>query len=77
MRAAVFVNLVAMHKAMDAHDNGHLKMSRHNLEILQKANYLFHSAHNCFSALAEHASLMVVWRRCVVTSFVCNFKFAI
>ena len=47
MRAAVFVNLVTMRKVMDHGGNGHVQLAPCNLEILQKSNYLFHSAHNC------------------------------
>ena len=46
MRAAVFVNLVTMRKVMDHGGNGHVQLAPCNLEILQKSNYLFHSAHN-------------------------------
>lgn len=46
MRAAVFVNLVMMRRAMSSRENGHLSLSPRNLDVLRKANYLFHSAHN-------------------------------
>ena len=34
-------------KVMDHGGNGHVQLAPCNLEILQKSNYLFHSAHNC------------------------------
>lgn len=47
MRAAVFINLVNMRRAMSSPDNPCVGLTPHNLEQFQKANYLFHSAHNC------------------------------
>ena len=47
LRAAVFVNLVGMRRAMSSSKgNGLVSLSPHNLTCLQRANYLFHSAHN-------------------------------
>lgn len=33
---------------MSAPNNDHVKLHPANLVALQKANYLFHCAHNCF-----------------------------
>lgn len=46
MRAAIFINLVAMRRALSAANNEFLSLAPSNLEAFQKANYLFHSAHN-------------------------------
>jgi hypothetical protein len=46
LRAAVFVNLVAMRAAMSDSSNTGVKLTDSNLQMLQRANYLFHSAHN-------------------------------
>ena len=52
LRAAVFVNLVAMRAAMSDSSNTGVKLTDSNLQMLQRANYLFHSAHNwCLAAL--------------------------
>ena len=40
--------MVAMRRAMSAPNNDHVKLHPANLVALQKANYLFHCAHNCF-----------------------------
>ena len=47
MRAAVFINLVNMRRAVSSPDNPCVGLTPHNLDQFQKANYLFHSAHNC------------------------------
>ena len=60
LRAAVFVNLVTMRKVMDHGGNGHVQLAPCNLEILQKSNYLFHSAHNCPLTLICHTCVFVV-----------------
>ena len=46
LRAAVFVNLVAMRRAMTCPTNRHAQLQAANLECLQKSCYLFHAAHN-------------------------------
>ena len=46
LRAAVFINLVGMRRALNSPLNGHLDLTPANLAALQRANYLFHSAHN-------------------------------
>jgi hypothetical protein len=46
LRAAVFVNVVAMRGFMSDADNGHITLSPNNLLGLQRANYLFHAALN-------------------------------
>ena len=46
LRAAIFVNLVAMRKALSCPSNGVTALTDSNLTILQRANYLFHAAHN-------------------------------
>ena len=66
MRAAVFVNLVTMRKVMDHGGNGHVQLAPCNLEILQKSNYLFHSAHNC--------PLTLTGRVCVYTIITNGFS---
>lgn len=50
LRAAVFVNLVAMRRALSCPTNSFLSLTLANLSVLQRANYLFHSAHNSYSA---------------------------
>ena len=58
LRAAVFVNLVAMRGFMSDADNGHITLSPNNLLGLQRANYLFHTALNNYmdaiNTLAVH-----------------------
>ena len=58
LRAAVFVNLVAMRGFMSDADNGHITLSPNNLLGLQRANYLFHAALNSYmdaiNTLAVH-----------------------
>ena len=46
LRAAVFVNLVGMRRALSSPQNGYLDLTPANLAALQRANYLFHCAHN-------------------------------
>lgn len=46
LRAAVFINLVGMRRALNSPLNGYLDLTPANLAALQRANYLFHSAHN-------------------------------
>ena len=49
LRAAIFVNLVAMRASMSRKRNpGRLLMSPENLRILQSACFLYHCAHNSF-----------------------------
>jgi hypothetical protein len=48
LRAAVFVNVVAMRGFMSDADNGHITLSPNNLLGLQRANYLFHAALNSY-----------------------------
>ena len=47
LRAAVFVNLVAMRDAISNKINDFPVLREENLRILQTASYLWHSAHNC------------------------------
>mmetsp|Transcript_69496 Transcript_69496/g.153337 ORF Transcript_69496/g.153337 Transcript_69496/m.153337 type:complete len:153 (+) Transcript_69496:140-598(+) len=61
MRAAVFVNLVTMRKVMDHGGNGHVQLAPCNLEILQKSNYLFHSAHNWLAMESLEANKLL-WK---------------
>lgn len=49
LRAAVFVNLVAMRRALSCSTNSFLSLTPANLSTLQRANYLFHAAHNSYS----------------------------
>ncbi|CAL1132352.1 unnamed protein product [Cladocopium goreaui] len=61
LRAAVFVNLVAMRAAMSDSSNTGVKLTDSNLQMLQRANYLFHSAHNWLATEAlEKENLL--WR---------------
>ena len=55
LRAALFVNLVAMRRAMKHPSNGHVTMAAENLATLQRANWLFHAAHN--SATAQRSAI--------------------
>ena len=48
LRAAVFVNFVAMRQFMSNSDNGVCTLSAKNLRGLQQANYLYHAAINSF-----------------------------
>lgn len=48
LRAAVFVNVVAMRGFMSDTGNGHITLSPNNLLGLQRANYLFHAALNSY-----------------------------
>ena len=48
LRAAVFVNLVAMREAISNKINNGPVLRDENLQVLQRATFLWHSAHNCF-----------------------------
>lgn len=63
LRAAVFVNLVRMRRAMSSSKgNGLVSLSPHNLTCLQRANYLFHSAHNwCLEVKFDFCNGVCVW----------------
>lgn len=51
LRASVFINLVAMRSFMSDSRNSKIRLTEENLEGLQRACYLFHSAHT--SALGQ------------------------
>ncbi len=46
LRAAVFVNLVAMRSAMSRHRNGLVSLTDENQTLLKRANYILHCALN-------------------------------
>lgn len=48
LRAAIFVNLVAMRDAISKRNNDGPVLRGQNLKALQTASYLWHSAHNSF-----------------------------
>lgn len=48
LRAALFVNLVAMRSCMNRSRNNLVTLTEENRVLLQRANYLFHCAHNSF-----------------------------
>lgn len=48
LRAAVFVNLVAMRESMNKRANPFCLLSAQNLSILKRANFLYHAAFNRF-----------------------------
>ena len=51
LRAAVFVNLVAMRKCMATRNNEVKQlMSTEDLKVLERANFLYHCAHNSILA---------------------------
>ncbi len=53
LRAAVFVNLVAMRSAMARSRNGFVTLKEQHVSLLQRSNYLLRSALNSFSFLSE------------------------
>ena len=62
LRAAVFVNLVAMREAVSLHGgNGLCTLSDFNLRKLQQANYLYHAALNgCLAACNNYGNVSKV-----------------
>ena len=52
MRAAVFVNLVEIRNAVSKKSNPDVRLTESNITKLQRATYLFHSAHSCGLALS-------------------------
>ena len=72
MRASLFVNLVAMRAAMSKRINPPVHLADENLDKLQKAVYLFHSAHSCsLIPNSSQCSSVLFQTKCIVTALHC------
>lgn len=75
MRAALFVNLVEMRNAVSKKSNPGICLTESNIARLQRATYLFHSAHSCGLALSFSKRTCGGMCACVMhCMYTCNMK---